>query len=110
MMCLGAVASCREKHCTPYRQAQTHPCFHWDASRKSRQAKRISCFEYTASNSTHSTTVSGNSGSITFKTRKCLFLSIDFTAVHLVNSNFFGCYGFIFLSGLMAIPMRVTVY
>ena len=74
--------------------AQTQPCFHWAESRKSRHARRIWDFEYTASNSTHSIAAPGNSGSITFETRKCLFLAMGLTAVHLVSSNFFGCSAF----------------
>ena len=54
---------------------------------------RVTAFEYTASNSIHSTASSGESGSITRETRKCLFLAIGFTAVHLVSSSFLGCKG-----------------
>lgn len=54
----------------------------------------VTVCEYTASISTHFMAVSGGSGSTTLITKKCLFLAMGLTAVHLVSSSFLGCSGF----------------
>ena len=48
------------------------------------------CWSKTASSSTNSIAVSGNSGRMTLLTKKCFLLWLGFTAVHLLSSNFLG--------------------
>lgn len=71
---------------------------------------RVTAFEYTASNSTHSIASSGGSGSITRETKKCLFLAIGCTAVHLVSNSFLGCKGVIWRGSLPDVLVAHTTW
>ena len=68
----------------------TQPWSQTSVSLSSRQGMIWECWSKTASSSTNSIAVSGNSGRMTLLTKKCFLLWLGFTAVHLLSSNFLG--------------------